>query len=128
MKFVTGGAWQGKKRWVLSAMEGIQSFADGRDSSYEEAESRQAVLAFHEYILRMVQEGREEDEIIGFTAGIIEKNPDVVIIMDEIGYGIVPQDAQERRYREAAGRTGQFLAARAEEVYRVVAGIGQRIK
>ena len=128
MKFVTGGAWQGKKQWVLSTMEGIRSFADGRDSSYEEAEKQQAVLAFHEYILRMVQEGRKEDEIIEFTARVIDKNPDVVIIMDEIGYGIVPSDALERRYREAAGRTGQFLASHAKEVYRVVAGIGQRIK
>ena len=48
--------------------------------------------------------------------------------MDEVGCGVVPVDKEERQYREAVGAAGQELAARAEKVYRVTAGIPVRIK
>ena len=51
-----------------------------------------------------------------------------IIICDEIGCGLVPVDAFEREYREAAGRICTVLAEHADEVYRVVCGIGMRIK
>ncbi len=58
-----------------------------------------------------------------------EKNPEgLVIISDEIGYGLVPLDAFEREYREMDGRVHCYLASRAEQVIRVVCGIGVRIK
>ena len=31
------------------------------------------------------------------------KNPDITIVMDEIGYGVVPMSAEDREYRELVG-------------------------
>ena len=76
----------------------------------------------------MTEDGQSEEEILSFADSVVKENPHVIITMDEVGYGIVPMDALERRYRENAGRAGQLLASMADEVYRVVAGIGQRIK
>lgn len=45
-----------------------------------------------------------------------------------MGLGVVPVDRAEREYRDEVGKTLCALAARAEQVYRVIAGIGQRIK
>ena len=59
---------------------------------------------------------------------VLAKNPDITIVMDEIGYGVVPMSAEDREYREMVGHTGQLLASQAEAVYRVVCGIGTRIK
>lgn len=53
---------------------------------------------------------------------------DVVLIYPEVGSGVVPMDPEERAWREAVGRAGCRIAAEADEVYRVVAGIAQRIK
>ena len=53
---------------------------------------------------------------------------DVVLIYPEVGSGVVPLDPEERAWREAVGRVGCRIAAEADEVYRVVAGIAQRIK
>ena len=50
------------------------------------------------------------------------------MISDEIGNGIVPMDAFEREYREQTGRILIELAKEAEEVIRVICGIGQKIK
>lgn len=52
----------------------------------------------------------------------------LVVISDEIGYGVVPVDAFERRYREANGRVNCYFAGEAEQVFRVIAGMAQCIK
>lgn len=58
----------------------------------------------------------------------ISQNPDAVIISEQIGCGIVPADAQERAIREKIGRMQIRLAETADEVVRVICGIGQKIK
>lgn len=59
---------------------------------------------------------------------LIGRYPDITVISDEIGNGIVPMDPFERAWREKTGRELICLAAEAETVIRVMAGIGQRIK
>lgn len=56
------------------------------------------------------------------------RNTDWIIISDEIGNGVVPMDTFERKYREETGRLLIKLAEEAEEVERILCGIGQRIK
>jgi adenosylcobinamide kinase/adenosylcobinamide-phosphate guanylyltransferase len=50
------------------------------------------------------------------------------IVSNEVGMGIVPDNALSRRFRDLAGRLNQELAAIADEVYLVTAGIPLRIK
>ena len=59
---------------------------------------------------------------------ILKQYPECFIISDEIGNGIVPMDAFEREYRERTGRILVDLANKAEEVERVICGLGQKIK
>lgn len=58
----------------------------------------------------------------------LHRNDNCIIISDEIGNGIVPVEAFEREYRERTGRILIQLAQKAEEVERVICGIGQKIK
>lgn len=51
-----------------------------------------------------------------------------VVIATEVGGGVVPVDAEERRRREAAGRLGCLLAQRADVVIRVFCGIPTVLK
>ncbi|MDK2810557.1 MAG: adenosylcobinamide kinase / adenosylcobinamide-phosphate guanylyltransferase [Petroclostridium sp.] len=57
-----------------------------------------------------------------------EINVPVVVVTNELGMGIVPENRLARIFRDIAGRVNQQLAAAAEEVYLVVAGIPVRIK
>ena len=34
-----------------------------------------------------------------------ERNPDVILVCQEVGYGVVPMDAFDRKYREAGGKS-----------------------
>ena len=62
------------------------------------------------------------------TEKILGMNRKIIILCDEIGCGLVPVDAFEREYREAAGRVCVELAEHARRVDRVVCGIGMRMK
>jgi len=52
----------------------------------------------------------------------------VVLVTNEIGLGIVPDNALARAFRDAAGLTNQLIAQVADEVAFVVAGLPMRLK
>lgn len=51
-----------------------------------------------------------------------------VAVSDEVGSGVVPESPAGRLFRDMLGMLNQRLAKAADEVYLVVAGIGQRLK
>jgi adenosylcobinamide kinase / adenosylcobinamide-phosphate guanylyltransferase len=52
----------------------------------------------------------------------------VVLVTNEVGSGIVPDNALARAFRDAAGLTNQTIAKVADEVEFVVAGLPMRLK
>nr|WP_245223242.1 MULTISPECIES: bifunctional adenosylcobinamide kinase/adenosylcobinamide-phosphate guanylyltransferase [unclassified Ruegeria] len=52
----------------------------------------------------------------------------VVIVSNEVGYGIVPDNALARQFREAQGRLNIALAAQADLVVQVTAGLPSVLK
>nr|WP_318381142.1 bifunctional adenosylcobinamide kinase/adenosylcobinamide-phosphate guanylyltransferase [uncultured Enterobacter sp.] len=52
----------------------------------------------------------------------------VVLVTNEVGMGIVPENRLARHFRDIAGRVNQRLAQAADEVWLVVSGIGVKIK
>jgi len=56
-----------------------------------------------------------------------QKSP-VVLVTNEVGLGIVPDNALARRFRDAAGVLNQMVAQAAYEVEFVVAGLPMRVK
>ncbi len=124
MIMVIGGAHQGKREYANEMYPDIE-WIDGKECKEQEIFKCKGIYGFHEYIAGRMREGADLD---GFPERLYVKNPDIVIITNEIGYGIVPADAFQREYRETTGRICTKLAARAEEVHRVICGIGTRIK
>lgn len=55
-------------------------------------------------------------------------NAHVILVTNEVGSGIVPDNALARRFRDVAGRINQLVAARAAHVTLVVAGLPLAIK
>lgn len=61
-------------------------------------------------------------------AALAERGAQTVLVSNEVGFGIVPENALARRFRDEAGRLHQRLAAQADRVVLVVAGLPMRVK
>jgi adenosylcobinamide kinase/adenosylcobinamide-phosphate guanylyltransferase len=61
-------------------------------------------------------------------AALAERAAPTVLVSNEVGLGIVPDNALSRRFRDEAGRLHQRLAARADAVLFMVAGLPMRVK
>jgi|SRR5690606_8140848 len=52
----------------------------------------------------------------------------LILVSNEVGLGLVPENALARRFRDAAGRLNQAVAADCSDIYLICAGIPVRIK
>ncbi len=57
-----------------------------------------------------------------------EEHKTCIFVTNEVGSGIVPENALARKYRDLAGLSNQQFAKFADEVYFVVSGIPLKIK
>jgi adenosyl cobinamide kinase/adenosyl cobinamide phosphate guanylyltransferase len=126
MKLIIGGAFQGKLSYALDITGIDKSQAvDGAVCAEEDIYHAPLIYHFHEYVKRLV---KEDKPFMDLAKDLMERNPDVVLVSNELGYGVVPIDAFDRKYREGTGRLCCLLAKEATEVHRVVCGLGQVIK
>ena len=124
MEMIIGGAYQGKADYAKEQYPDL-NWVSGELVSESELMTAQGVLDFQKYIRRELEEEKDVSEL---AERIILKNPDVILVSQEVGYGVVPVDAFDRKYREAVGRVCTKLAAYSHKVTRVVCGIGTVIK
>lgn len=125
MNLVVGGAFQGKLSFAKEHFGQLDGWVDGCECTKNELLRCKGVFHFHEYIRRMLVEGEDVDLL---PNEMLEKNPDCIVVSNELGYGVVPVEAFDRRYREKVGRICTRLATFSDKVYRVVCGRGQVIK
>ena len=126
MILITGGAWQGKTAYAVShyCLED-KDIADGAVCSPVDVLTAPAVSHFHLLIRRMMENDEDPD---AYSQRLMRENPDLIVITDEIGCGIVPMDPFERAWREKTGRICISLAAFSRKVIRMNCGIAAVIK
>jgi adenosylcobinamide kinase / adenosylcobinamide-phosphate guanylyltransferase len=67
-------------------------------------------------------------EVDGLRACFERLDADFIIVSNEVGLGLVPDNRLGRLYRDILGRANQALAACSSEVYLMVSGIPLRLK
>ena len=67
-------------------------------------------------------------EIESLLEFISEANATFIIISNEAGLGLVPENKLGRLYRDLLGRANQLMAQQADKVYFMVAGIPMKVK
>lgn len=128
MELYIGGSKQGKLKYVLNKkrIDNSSDFVcDGEYCLPEEVLKKPILYNFHLFIKRY---WKSQEDIEPFILDMQEQNPLVSIVCNEVGYGIVPIDKEERTYREMVGRTCCKLAECADEVERIVCGMGLKLK
>ncbi|MBD5089800.1 MAG: adenosylcobinamide kinase [Clostridiales bacterium] len=109
MILIVGGANQGKK-------------------AYTEKHFGKDYKIIEDYHKQVEQEWNNGKNPIEEAEKLLQSTEKLVIISNELGYGLVPIDKFEREYREINGRVNCYLAEQAEQVIRVICGIGTQIK
>ncbi|MBR0971147.1 MULTISPECIES: bifunctional adenosylcobinamide kinase/adenosylcobinamide-phosphate guanylyltransferase [Bradyrhizobium] len=69
-----------------------------------------------------------EREVSELAAALPRLKSPVVFVTNEVGLGIVPDNALARSFRDAAGIMNQTVAAAADEVEFIVAGLPMKLK
>ena len=131
MRLVIGGAYQGKKDYVKAKYRVEDDRI--RPGKYPvQTEGMSCINGLHNIIREMMDPARPVDEqeetIWRYIRGLTLDCPDLILICDEVGGGIVPIEKAQRDYRECVGRILCKLADEAETVERVCCGVGQTIK
>ncbi len=67
-------------------------------------------------------------ETARLEAALARATVPIVLVSNEVGFGIVPDNALARRFLDAQGRLNQQIAARADRVVLVVAGLPLVVK
>jgi adenosylcobinamide kinase/adenosylcobinamide-phosphate guanylyltransferase len=68
------------------------------------------------------------DEADRLVAAVRAASGTIILVANEVGLGIVPDNALARRFRDTAGRLNQAVAAAVAEVQFVAAGLPLRLK
>jgi adenosylcobinamide kinase/adenosylcobinamide-phosphate guanylyltransferase len=76
----------------------------------------------------MLAERNWEEEAAALAEMLGRQKSPVVLVTNEVGLGIVPDNVLARRFRDAAGILNQMIARAADEVEFVVAGLPMRVK
>ncbi len=132
MKLVIGGAYQGKREFLMQKW----NICEGEIADMETCMRPEqldlaaysgilAVFNYQELVRRQMEQGLDPEVQLRQLAGM---NPGIILCANEIGMGIVPVDRKERDFREICGRTLCLAAQLSDEVWRVICGIGERIK
>ncbi len=110
MILIVGGSYQGKTEFARTTFPNAKYYNQ-----------------LHLLIKRRLEEEKSQEDILQEIKEAVSEGQ-WVVISDEIGNGVVPMESSEREWREVTGRILIELAKKATEVYRVVCGVGTKIK
>jgi adenosylcobinamide kinase/adenosylcobinamide-phosphate guanylyltransferase len=80
-------------------------------------------------LMHHIEDQAELDERVGFFLDALRHPPcTIILVSNEVGMGIVPENAMSREFRDRAGLINQQVASIATEAWFLCSGLPQRLK
>ncbi len=77
----------------------------------------------------LMHHGRDIGQAVdGLCQSLVDTKSRVVLVSNEVGLSIVPENAMARRFRDEQGIANQKLSAAVDEVFFIAAGLPLRLK
>ncbi len=140
MYLVTGGAFQGKRKWVKQLLQDtsgnilwINSYEKHEYSLEEFEHTNIVVIEVLEELVRITLEENQRE----YWSHILSmwnnwekqgENRRIIIIGCEVGLGIVPLNKEDRDWRDLVGWVYQDFADKSDIVVRIWCGLPEIIK
>jgi adenosylcobinamide kinase/adenosylcobinamide-phosphate guanylyltransferase len=80
------------------------------------------------WINNMLHYGKDEADIMDELHKILALEKNIVFVINEVGCGVIPDNALVREFVDINGRISQLVAAACDEVYFCSAGLQLRMK
>jgi adenosylcobinamide kinase / adenosylcobinamide-phosphate guanylyltransferase len=140
MQFVTGGAFNGKAKWVEGyngrPKKWLKLFKADRAPLPGKYEGTVVMEGLEYLVLSTIRTGKTSDEIRkDFFSLFMEwkswedgLSNEVIWIGSDISKGIVPIEAETRQWRDVTGWVYQDLAAQSDRVYEIWFGLPAVLK
>ena len=126
MIMITGGAFSGKKDYAKKRFGfSDEEILNGENCSTEAVFSAKCIADYQLIVKRLLEENAD---VQTFTERLCKEDPNAVVIINEIGAGIIPLEKSDRIWREETGRSGCLIARNSSEVIRLACGIPTTIK
>ncbi|MCD8050241.1 MAG: bifunctional adenosylcobinamide kinase/adenosylcobinamide-phosphate guanylyltransferase [Clostridiales bacterium] len=122
MRLIIGGAGQGKLPYALRTYNCTP--ADVAET-FSAARTERVFDRFHAAVRATLEAGEDPQRL---TKELLQANPGIIILCDEVGCGVIPVQPEERAWRETVGHLCCDLAEQAESVERVFCGLPMRLK
>ena len=126
MDIILGGMYQGKLEYAINKYN-----LNSSDIYYCEKNStdidlsKKIIYKFNLYIYALLKNNIDP---VPYILNNINKYLDKVIVVEEIGSGVVPMDKMDRLYRDKVGVIMNNFAKSANSVVRIFCGLEEKLK
>ncbi len=94
----------------------------------KDAKSAVLVECVSMWINNMLYHNFTYEDIQDELNSILELDAEVIFVLNDVGSGIIPDNALAREFADISGKLSQLIASGCDEVYHTIAGISTRIK
>jgi len=107
----------------------VQDFGDSIEDESATDDEKATARRVMDWLASLMRAGRNADgETERLCAALAAASEPVVLVANEVGLGIVPENALARAFRDAAGRLNQRVASMADRVVLLAAGLPMLLK
>lgn len=117
------------KHWeTFEENDGLPALLEKIASKFEIIIIDCLTLLISNLMLKGIKENLIENKISQIFAIIKKIKAQAIIVSNEVGLGVVPENKLVRNFRDIAGRINQVVADKSDSVFFMVSGIPWRIK
>ncbi len=80
------------------------------------------------WLNNLLYHGHDEDRAFAELEALWNSSHQFVLVLNEVGLGIVPTNPLARRFADLSGRVGQWLGERCDQVFFCAAGLPLQLK
>ena len=125
MHLIFGGYAQGRLSYALKTYQNTADVFDCATQPLSEWNGQTILYHLEALVSQALQQNKAPLTLLQET---VPNWQDCILITQEVGCGLVPISAEDRKWREAVGRMNAQLAAQAETVERIFCGLSMQLR